>query len=211
MNVLIVTGGYIENKNILTENKIKYNYVICADGGSRYIELLNIIPNIILGDFDSSDRIKIKEYEQKGIEVQKFPTKKDKTDTELAIDFALTKNPQKITMVGATGTRIDHTVANIHILKKCLEKGVSASIIDDNNTISIINKQILIKKGQFKYLSLLPLTSKVEGITLKGTAYELSEATLSCGSSVGVSNEIVGEEAVIQVRSGILIVIQSRD
>lgn len=211
MNVLIITGGYIGNKMILKENKIKFDYVICADGGSRYIEFLNIKPDIILGDFDSSDNIKIKEYERRGIEIQKFPVKKDKTDTEIAVEFALAKKPEEVTIIGATGTRMDHTIANIHILKKFLDKGVKASIIDGNNNIRIINKQVLIKKDHFKYLSLIPLTSKVEGITLKGTAYELSGYTLMGGSSVGVSNEIVGEEAAIKIESGILIVIQSRD
>lgn len=110
------------------------------------------------------------------------------------------------------GTRVDHSVANINILKIPLEKDIKARIIDEHNEIQLINKEtILQKNNKFKYVSIIPLTTEVTGVTLKGFKYPLKNYTLTIGNSLGVSNEQIANKAKISLDKGILIVIKSID
>lgn len=118
----------------------------------------------------------------------------------------------KITIIGAIGTRIDHTIANIHILKEALDKNIKARIINQNNEIWLINKDEEIEKSdQYKYISVIPLTNTVTGLTITGMKYPLKNYTLSIGNSLGISNEQIEKKATIQLKTGILIIIKSRD
>ena len=129
------------------------------------------------------------------------------------MQLAIQLKSSNITILGALGKRMDHSLANIHILKYALDAQVPCQIVDEYNKIYLINKnQTLYKDKTYgKYISLLPLTSKVEGITLKGFKYPLEKYSLSVGISLGVSNEIVEEVVNIKLKKGILIVIESRD
>ncbi|MBE5820755.1 MAG: thiamine diphosphokinase [Clostridiales bacterium] len=110
------------------------------------------------------------------------------------------------------GTRIDHTLANINILMQPLKKNIECKIINENNEIQLIEKGIEIKKDDnYKYVSLLPLTTTVEKVTLKGFKYSLDKADLKIGESIGVSNEQIEEFATIDMEKGILILIRSKD
>jgi len=117
-----------------------------------------------------------------------------------------------ITILGAIGTRIDHTIANIHILKELIEQNIKAKIINENNEIQLINKSIKIEKNnEYKYISIIPLTTEVAGLTIKGMKYPLEDYTLTIGNSLGVSNEQMNKIAEISINEGILILIKSRD
>ncbi len=108
---------------------------------------------------------------------------------------------------------MDHAIANIHILKDALEANIPCQILDRYNRIYLINKSIQLEKNNAygKYVSLIPLTSTVEGLTLTGFKYLLNDYTLTIGTSLGISNEIVTDTAYIEMKNGILIVIESRD
>lgn len=110
------------------------------------------------------------------------------------------------------GTRFDHSIANINILKRTLEKGIQAKIIDERNEIELVNKEKILKKdNRYKYISILPLTTEATKVTLEGFKYKLNNYTLTIGTSLGVSNEQIDEEAKITLEKGILIVIKSKD
>lgn len=103
-------------------------------------------------------------------------------------------------------------MANIHILKTALDRNIEAKIIDGNNEIELINTTKKIKKNaQYKYISIIPFTSEAIGITIKGMKYALEDHTLKLGSSLGISNEQIENEAEIQIKQGILILIKSKD
>lgn len=108
---------------------------------------------------------------------------------------------------------MDHSLANIHILKYALDAKIPCHIVDEYNKIYLIDDNKILYKNKMygKYISLIPLTSRVEDITLKGFKYPLDQYSLSIGVSLGVSNEIVEETASIELKNGILIVIESRD
>lgn len=173
---------------------------------------MKIQPTYIVGDFDSVNTDVLKQYESSNVKIKKLIPEKDFTDTEAALDLAIKINSNMITIIGAIGTRLDHTIANIHILKCALEKNIEAKIINENNEIRLVRKNItLANDNRYKYISLIPLTTEVTGITLKGFKYPLENYTLKIGTSLGVSNEQTENIATINLKSGILIVIKSKD
>lgn len=213
MNTLIVTGGEI-NKNFLKKHlRInKYDIIIAVDKGLETLDILNINPNYVVGDFDSIDKTILRKYENTQIEIIKLNPEKDLTDTHSAINLAIGLKSKKIIIIGAIGTRLDHTIANIHILKLAIDKGINIKIINETNEITLINNSIKIYKDQnYKYISLIPLTTTVENITLKGFKYPLTKRTLYIGDSLGISNEQLQQEGEIQLEKGILILIRSKD
>lgn len=214
IKTLIVSGGNIEKEcfsKIYINNK--FDYIIASDKGLETLDKYNITPNYIIGDFDSVNREILNKFaNKKDIEVKELNPEKDYTDTHMALKLATELNSTDIAIVGAIGTRVDHVLANIHILKETLDKNIKCTIIDSNNEIQLINKKTILEKdNKYKYISLIPFTTKVEGITLKGLKYPLSNATLEIGHSIGVSNEQIEKNAVIEVKNGILILIKSKD
>lgn len=213
MNTLIVTGGRID-KNFVKEhlNHNKYDIIIAVDKGLEIFDICGIKPQYIVGDFDSIDKNILEKYEKENIEIIRLNPEKDLTDTHSAIELAIKKGSTDITIIGAIGTRMDHTIANIHILKIALDKNIQIRIINENNETRLINRDTEVyKDNRYKYLSLIPLTTKVEGVTLKGLKYLLDNATLYIGDSIGVSNEQFDDIAEIKMKNGILILIRSID
>lgn len=213
---LLICGGAFEPefcKEYLEENR--FDVVIAVDRGLVYANQIDCKVDMILGDFDSVDPDILKKYTSKEsqLNVVKLNPVKDMTDTEEAIDVALQQGITEITILGATGRRLDHLLANINLLMKPLKKSVKACILDKNNCIYIRNKCFSIRKDDLfgKYVSFIPLTTKVNGVTLKGFKYPLNDYTLTIGNSLGVSNEIIQEEAQVVFNDGVLIVVESRD
>ena len=215
MNCLIVTGGNV-NLDLLNNyyNTNKDLLVIAVDKGLEALYNLNIIPNHIVGDLDSIKQKILEHYKKiSHIEIHKYNSEKDYSDTDIALKLAIDLHVSKITIIGATGTRIDHILANIHILTYALDAKIPCYIVDPNNKIYLTNNSVLLNKTEIygKYISLIPLTSSVEGLTLKGFKYPLDNYCLTVGKSLGVSNEIIENTATINLKSGTLIVIESKD
>lgn len=120
-----------------------------------------------------------------------------------------------VTILGATGTRLDHTLANTGLLSQFEEAGIKAFIIDKNNRVRMVSGEsevrINIRKQFGSYISCIPLTPKICGLTMKGFKYGLDNYELVQGVSICVSNEITEEEGVIKISSGKMLVIESRD
>ena len=212
--ILIITGGKTDDSFIrdLVEQE-QYSFILAADHGLVVADELKLPLNYIVGDFDSVPEAILSQYREKDIPIETFPREKDKTDTQLAIELALEQRPTSIDIVGATGTRLDHTLANIHLLLLPLQKNIDAFIIDPNNKIYLKRKSFTIKKNKQvgNYVSLLPFTEEVKGLSLRGFRYPLDGIRLFSGSSLGISNEIVEEEARVEFDSGILLVMETRD
>ena len=188
--------------------------IIAGDRGLEALYQLKMIPNHVVGDFDSVSPEILEFYKkQSQIIFHTFHAEKDNTDTDIALQLAIRLKSSKITIMGALGKRMDHTIANIHILKDALEANIPCQILDEHNRIYLINTSIQLEKDKIygKYVSLIPLTSTVEGLTLTGFKYPLHDYTLLIGTSLGISNEIVTDTAHIEMNNGILIVIESRD
>ncbi len=212
--ILIITGGRIEDSFLVDlVKKGQYSKIIAADHGLMAADRLGLTLDYIVGDFDSVSEVVLKKYHEISTPIQTFPTEKDKTDTQIAIELALMHNATAIDIVGATGSRLDHVLANIHLLLLPMQLNIKACILDTNNRIYLQNQSFTIhKEGQYgDYVSLLPFTEKVSGLTLNGFKYPLNQITYNAGSSLGISNEIKDEAAKVEISEGILIVIESRD
>lgn len=215
MNCLIVTGGNVD-LDLLNNyyNTNKDLLIIAVDKGLESLYKLNIIPHHIVGDLDSVSREILEHYKKvSNIEIHKYNPEKDYTDTDIALKLAIALNVSSITIIGATGTRIDHILANIHILTYALDNQIPCYILDTNNKIYLTDNSIILNKNEIysKYISLIPLTTSVEGLTLKGFKYPLENYCLTIGKSLGISNEIIENTATISLKYGILILIESKD
>lgn len=145
--VLIVSGGNVDIP-LLQEQINEYTKIIAVDKGLESLYKINKNPDYIVGDFDSVDTEIIEFYKEKNIEIYGYSSEKDYTDTELGLNLAIDLSPKKIVIIGGIGTRIDHTLANIHIIKKCLEKNIECEIIDEHNKIYLVNSFKEIKKSE---------------------------------------------------------------
>lgn len=211
---LIITGGTV-SLNFLKRNLERnyYEKIICVDRGLKVAEQLGISVDYIVGDFDSVEKDVIDSYKSKFSQIIELNPIKDATDTQVAIELAIEKGAESIIILGGTGTRLDHMLGSIHILMIALEKGIEACILDEYNKLYLKKHSFELRKeiAYGDYISLIPLTEQVEGVTLVGMKYPLKEATLKIGESLGISNEIIDEKAVIQWRKGILIVVETKD
>lgn len=214
MKTIIINGGNIEDDFALHfMQKETYDYVIAVDKGLEFCYRAGIRPDEMLGDFDSA-RPETKNYFEKlSIPVQLYKPEKDQTDMENAMRLAIKRGSSEIMVLGATGTRMDHVLGSIYDLAIALEAGIPCALIDSHNRIRMIKKNLVIKKSKQygKYVSILPFGGKVEKITLKGFYYPLNEYQMQADEGLGISNEIVDEEAEISLGSGRLIVVESKD
>lgn len=218
--ILILTGGNLEIdflKQYLENQEESFSFVICADRGLEAAYKIGLNVDGIVGDFDSLGQKELLEtYRKTGnVEIRTFVPEKDWTDTHLAIDFALEKNPEELIILGATGTRLDHVLGNFNLLMIPAQKNVMTYMLDSWNKICLLKGpaeyQILKEKAYGKYLSVIPFTPEVHKVTLEGFKYPLQNADMTMGNSLGVSNEIVEEKAKISFESGYLMVIESND
>ena len=211
MKGLIICGGSVEDTQYLKRYLNDIDLVICADRGGMYAKQMGIMPHLLLGDMDSIPKDVLNYYKENKVEMELFPSEKDMTDSEIAIWRAVSMGCDELVIMGAVGSRIDHSMANICMLKKLLEKNIKAVIVNKNNEIRLINDSIELTKDEGYCVSLLPLTKKVTGITTKGLYYSLNDGELEMGISLGVSNEFVDDVAKITIKEGLLLVIKSKD
>ncbi len=208
--IVIFAGGSL-GEWALAELKDE-DLIVGADSGALFLVRHGIKPDIALGDFDSvsgEEMEQIRQYSKQLIACD--PIMKDLTDTEMAFNWSLKMQPREMVLLGATGSRFDHTLANVHLLRRAAQRGIACKIVDASNEITLVTDEAVLRKSRFPYVSLLPLSMEVTGITLEGFQYPLERATLTLGQSLGVSNAIVSESARIRIANGLLLVIQSKD
>ncbi len=217
MEALIISGGRLGDvfaASYMAERH--FDITIAVDAGVGFFYRKALTPDVIVGDFDSVNPKILRKYtemEKGRPKILRFQPEKDETDTELAVRTAIEEGCEKIHILGATGSRMDHVMGNIHLLGVAMEHGVEAVIADANNRIRMVNRGLVLRKAEQygDYVSLIPFTPQVTGLTLKGFKYQVEDFTLKCYHSRGVSNEIVEEQAEIAFRDGVLLVMESKD
>lgn len=214
---LIITGGSINLAfagSFLKEQGNAFDSVIAVDAGLRAVHALGLKPDAIVGDFDTIEPEILEKYKVRGdIAWEIHQPEKDETDTELAILTAIRMGCKTLTILGATGGRMDHGLGNIQLLYLCLSNGIEAYILDPQNRIYLLDKGRLFNKTVLwgKYISFLPFSWEVKGITLEGFKYPLCKKDIAVGTSLCISNELIEEEARLSFSSGILICVESHD
>lgn len=231
MRALLISGGFVDDE--FTLNYIKqeiYNVVFAVDRGLGFFARTGLRPDYIVGDFDSVEETVLREYRPETSQIcapriVRLNPEKDDTDTGHAIQMALDMGCDSIHILGATGTRLDHVLGNLQLLGQALRRQVECVMVDPWNRIRLIDREtvqpdglILKRSEQFgKYVSLIPYTPRVTGLTLTGFKYPLKRHTMGsfyladAAPVSGVSNEITEEEARIMLDDGILVLVESRD
>ena len=192
-----------------SEKKIKdycknSDYIIAVDGGLKILDKLSINPDFILGDMDSVDKDILLKYNNIGKKT--YPVEKDFTDSELAIKKAIDFNPDKISILAATGSYIDHSFANMINLLRNYSKDINIKIATKNAIIFSIFDKKVIKDSPGRRISVFPI-GKVKGILLEGCKYTFKDKTDLLPIDYSISNIITKNIACISIKKGMLICI----
>jgi thiamine pyrophosphokinase len=189
------------------------DFIIAADGGTRHALALGLTPKIIIGDMDSLPaNFEISKFDD---DVILYPQDKNETDLELAIQHALTLNPEQIIILAALGGRLDQTLGNIALISDqfIIHHSREAFIISIDNGIEEVffchdKCEINGKPGDL--VSLIPWQGEVTGIITTNLKWLLQDETLYPQKTRGISNEMLGDTATVQIKSGLLLIVHRR-
>ncbi|KEK25787.1 thiamine diphosphokinase [Bacillus gaemokensis] len=213
MIIHILAGGPVEYCADFSRYESEEVIWVAVDRGVYRLLQRGIVPTVAFGDYDSVTAEELAWMQEQTNELHIVPREKDQTDLEIAIHWALEQNPNIIRIFGATGGRLDHGLANIQMLLKGLEERAEMYIIDNKNEIAVkkVGTYIIEENKKFPYVSFVPVTEVVTGITLYGFKYPLTNKTIEWGSTLCISNELIMEKGTFSFTSGILMVIRSTD
>lgn len=184
--------------------------VIAVDGGLSYCGVLDLEPDIIIGDFDSmsqQERLAVETLkEQIPDRVIQLMPQKDDTDMMAALKLGLEWGYRSFRIYGGTGGRLDHTIANIQCLLFLKKQGAQGYLCDGSSMIFVMkDEEIRFQPGMEGYLSLFSLGREARGVNISGMKYPLADYTMTNDYPIGISNEFTGEQAVVSVEDGELV------
>ncbi len=188
--------GYIDEKTLL----------IGCDGGTKYLLSLEFYPHAVVGDMDSINNELKKDLGNKKVTFISYPTKKDNTDAELALLYAIKLGCKEIILAGILGTRIDHMLATIFMLSQKQFAKLHIKIIEGNQDIYVVRKKIKLTGKKGDTISIIPI-SDVRGVTTKNLQYVLKDASLPFGTTRGISNVFTKNETEISLKKGTILVV----
>lgn len=182
------------------------DHIIAADGGSRLLDAMGVLPHRVIGDFDSSSRPADTTH------CTVLPTRKDDTDVLAAVRAALKEGYRDFLLLGCLGGRFDHTIANLFVLRFLAEHEASGLLVDEQTEVTLLTagEYTLPSKAECVF-SLLPYGGSVHGVCVKGAAYEVTNATFDTVFPIGVSNAFVGKTVRITLKDGCLLLILAKE
>lgn len=201
----VIISGAPENDLDYYSNYIDKAYIICADSGYVKCRRFGIKPDLIAGDFDSSD------YPDIDCDIIRLNPRKDVTDTFYCVMLAVDKGFREIIILGGIGSRFDHTYANVLSVNYCFEKNIKCALVNKNNYITILSGENRIEDRGFKYFSLFPFFEKCDGLSIKNAEYELDNVTIRPDEQYSLCNEFKTGKAEIFIKKGKIILILSND
>ena len=186
------------------------DYVIAVDGGLSYCGILGVEPDLLIGDFDSvneKEKEAIKSLkEQVPDRVIELSAIKDDTDMLAALKHGLALGYRDFRIYAGCGGRLEHTMANIQSLLYLKNHEATGYLVDGTGMILVLqNEAVHFQKNLEGYLSLFALGKEAKGVTIQGMKYPLADYTITNDYPIGISNEFIGEEAVISVEEGELV------
>lgn len=200
MHALIIANGTLPRRGIIPDLLEKADIVICADGGANHAVRLKLPADVILGDFDSITRKTLKAFPRATVIASKD---QDSTDLEKALEFCLCRKIGSCDIIGATGSRIDHSTGSLGCFKKYGSR-IGMRIIDTVGALTLIRKRVVFSAAVGEKISLIPL-ERCEGVTTKNLFYELHNEPLELGVREGISNQATGDEVTVSVKKGTLL------
>ena len=208
--LIIFANGLVPNldsaRNLIQPGDVLY----AADGGTRHVLALGLIPSVVIGDLDSLKPEERELLEARGVEIQQYPRDKDQTDLELALKHAIQAGYREILIAGALGGRLDQTLGNLALLSD--PRLVKYNIrFDDGVEEAFFTRNRCEMRGKpGEVVSLIPWDGEVTGIFTTGLRWPLHGETLLPDRTRGISNEMVNEVAGLEIASGLLLCIHHR-
>ncbi len=210
LGILIGSGENIPLNRLEKEINIS-DLVVAVDGGMNYLTQLDILPDLLIGDEDSINKISLDRIVKNNIKSLSFPREKDSTDMELALNYLYKQGCDELLIFGGIGSRIDHSLGNIFLLNRAYDLGMKARIIANNNEIILIDNNYTVSKSKDEYVSILPISTGGACVSLRGFKYPLDRYFIEYGSTIGISNEVLQAKGYIEVHEGRVLVFISKD
>lgn len=201
----VIISGAPETELEYMKKYLDNSYIICADSGYKKCISIDAVPDLIMGDFDSSSKPDI------DCDITALNVRKDDTDTFSCVKKAIEKGFDEIIILGGIGSRIDHTYSNILSVNYCFDHNVKCKLVNRNNLIRVISGENIIKSEGFKYFSIFSLFGKCNGLTIEGAEYNLSDAVILPSEQYTQSNEFKSSAVKINVKEGKILLILSND
>ncbi|MGL5647529.1 MAG: thiamine diphosphokinase [Clostridium sp.] len=212
MRILIVTGGSKPSYELIKKYMDISDFIIGVDSGINTLYHYRIIPNLIVGDFDSGKKTILEHFRAKGIEVRGYSTEKDYTDTHLGYNIGREMGASEIYLLGAIGSRMDHTFGNIGLFLNSIEDNIKLIIENENNRIYLGHDNEVIRREDGKYLSFHALSNVVKDFSIKNAKYELESYDLKLFEPRAISNEfLAGEDVTINFKEGNILILITND
>jgi len=186
------------------------DFLICADGGTRHALALGLTPHLVIGDMDSASKDEMQELKKANAPIELYPREKNETDMELALQRALEMNPSSMIIIGALGGRLDQTLGNLALLSDSRLTALDSRLDDGEEEVFFCRGRSEVRGGSGDLVSLIPWNSAVAGIRTQNLKWPLRGETLYPEKTRGISNEMNGDVAGIQIESGLLLVIHRR-
>lgn len=204
--IIVAAGDLTVSEMDISEGDL----VIAVDGGLEYCRALGVEPDLVLGDFDSVGEellAQVELWERLDPErVVRLKPEKDDTDTLAAVRVALERGYNSFLLYGAMGGRLEHTIANIQCLLFLRHHGAVGYMMDAGGMCFVMeDEERRFGASMRGYLSLFSLGEKAEGVDIRGMKYELNDAVITNDFPIGISNEFIGQEAVVRVKRGQLL------
>ena len=183
-------------------------WVIAADGGSRHARTLGLHVDVLIGDLDSLEAAQVEQLRVDGVQVVTHPPDKDETDLELALLHARQLGAMDIVVLGAVGSRLDMTLANVMLLLHPDLRPARVALWHGRDTVFVLHPP----GGEFPAhagdgVSLIPLDGDAAGVRTTGLAFPLNGETLRRAAARGVSNVVADAPARVYLERGALLVV----
>lgn len=213
MKISILAGGPTQYLPPLNNDPADGHKWVGVDRGVFTLLEKGIEPHVAFGDFDSVSPVEWDAISSRVEEVNRFRPEKDETDLELALNWAAEQGPEEITIYGATGGRLDHFMGNVQLLLKDEIQGITVRLVDSLNEMFIIRpgEHVVEASPRYTYISFIPISPAVKGLTLSGFKYPLTNRNIFWGSTLCISNELIQSHGTFSFSDGIIMVIRSRD
>ncbi len=207
--LVVLDGDPLGSSAWLATQAAQADVVIAADGGANRLATAGRRPDLVVGDMDALSTDTQRELEQAGAKLERYPTEKDQTDGELALEAAVTRGADEIAVVGAFGgPRLDHMLGNLMLLAHEDYAAIDVALLTEHATFrALLGPGILeIEGAPGDWVTLEPLSDVARGVATDGLRYPLRHDELVRGSTRGVSNELTGRRGSVEVSEGLLLV-----
>lgn len=207
---VIFANGELDDPEAVAPLLEPDDWIIAADGGTRYALACGRRPDLVIGDLDSFPEGMRDELESQGTRFMEYPAAKDETDLELALLQVAMNGVNEVMVLSALGGRLDQTIANIQLLARPELRLLRVRIVDGDESACLIHDEATITGKEGDRISLIPIGGDAEGVRTSGLAWPLKGETLRFGEGRGVSNVMTAREARVTLASGRLLCIHSR-